>query len=220
MNETVSRVARVHTRRVEAAWRGFDLLLALVALAAFAPLMAGIALALAWEGGGPIVSRSVRVGRGGRPFRMWRFATRRPARDGRPAADPAARPGGETGGPEDAPRRDVALTRVGRSLRASTLEGLPQLLNVITGQMSLVGPKPLRPAEVAASGTASADRWSVKPGMTGLWRLSRHGKSDAAEQADLAVTYAQSKSLRLDARLLLETATIALLGDPSARGAW
>lgn len=148
--------------------RAMDLALAGVALVLLVPLLALIALAIRADSRGAVLFRQERVGRGGRRFAMWKFRTMVLHAERRHSALCAL---------SRDPHwllldRDPRVTRVGRLLRRASLDELPQLVNVLLGHMSLVGPRPLIPAEHARLPAWARRRDEVRPGMTGLWQVS------------------------------------------------
>jgi lipopolysaccharide/colanic/teichoic acid biosynthesis glycosyltransferase len=190
-----------------------DRLLAAVLLLPAVPVLLVAGLLVKLSGPGPVLYRQTRVGRDGVEFAMWKLRTMRVGADGEHA--------GLRGGAvhDDAViklPRDPRVTSLGGLLRRYSVDELPQLVNVLTGSMSLVGPRPLLPDEVVRFGDVARRRLVVKPGMTGLWQVS--GRSDLtwAEQLRLDVHYVENWSLRLDLRILVRTAGAVL----STRGAY
>ncbi|MCW2759330.1 MAG: glycosyl transferase, partial [Nocardioidaceae bacterium] len=144
----------------------------------------------------------VRVGRGGHPFTMVKLRTMHADAEARKAALADA---DEGNGVLFKIRHDPRVTSVGRFLRRSSLDELPQLVNVVLGQMSLVGPRPALPDEVAAYDDHEHRRYAVRPGMTGLWQVS--GRSDLSweESMELDLQYVDNHSMGGDASILLRT---------------
>jgi len=171
-------------------------------------LLAPALLAIAWrirrDSPGPVLFRQVRAGRDGREFRIYKFRTMYVDAEAR-LAD--LRHLNENDGVLFKMRDDPRVTCVGRTLRRFSLDELPQLFNVILGQMSLVGPRPPLPAEVAMYHDDVLRRLAVKPGMTGLWQVS--GRSDLPweEAVRLDLHYVENWSLSLDLVILLRTLT-------------
>lgn len=183
--------------------KGFvDRALAGTALLLSLPLMAVIAIAIKLDSRGPVIFRQVRVGLGGREFDVYKFRTMVVNADALLAelADL-----NETDGLLFKMRRDPRVTRVGRVLRKWSLDELPQLANVLLGQMSLVGPRPPLPSEVARYDGDVARRLLVKPGMTGLWQVS--GRSDLSweDGIRLDLYYVENWSLTADLTILWKT---------------
>ncbi len=177
---------------------------ALLLLILFAPVLLTVALCVRLTSRGPVLFRQVRVGRDGQKFRIFKFRSM--------YVDAEARLGelrhlNEHDGVLFKIRDDPRVTPVGQWLRRFSLDELPQLLNVLSGQMSLVGPRPPLPTEVAAYADDVRRRLAVKPGMTGLWQVS--GRSDLSweEAVRLDLRYVENWSLSLDLVILLRTMT-------------
>jgi exopolysaccharide biosynthesis polyprenyl glycosylphosphotransferase len=181
----------------------FDRILAAVALLVLSPLLLGIALVVRRTSNGPALFLQTRVGKNGKQFKMLKFrsmyvgAERQVSEliDNNEAAD----------GLLFKMRNDPRVTRVGRVLRRRSLDELPQLINVLTGSMSLVGPRPPLPTEVAQYGDEMRRRLLVKPGLTGLWQIS--GRSDLSweESVRLDLHYVENWSLATDVSILVKT---------------
>jgi lipopolysaccharide/colanic/teichoic acid biosynthesis glycosyltransferase len=179
--------------------RAMDLFLSLLALVLLAPLLLATALAVAAEGGRPVLFVQPRVGRGGRIFNMLKF---------RSMVSNATAIGPHYTGTDD-PR----ITRVGRIIRRASLDELPQLLNVLKGDMSLVGPRPDLPVQQAEYAEADwRERCSVRPGITGLAQARLRSQATPQQRLALDLQYARQASLALDLRIL--GWTLARLGGP------
>src|SRR5262249_29588338 len=146
----------------------FDKVFALVTLLVTAPLFAVLALAIKLDDGGAVLFKQIRVGKDGRAFSVYKFRTMVPDAEERKAS--LARENQQQW-PLFKIRRDPRLTTLGIWLRRWSLDELPQLLNVLAGEMSLVGPRPALPEEAAMYGHHVRRRLAVKPGMTGLWQV-------------------------------------------------
>jgi exopolysaccharide biosynthesis polyprenyl glycosylphosphotransferase len=179
----------------------FDRVAALLGLIAIAPVLLIIA-ALIRAGGGPALFRQVRVGRDGREFKIFKFRTMYVDAEARLAELMDLN---EQDGALFKMRNDPRITPVGRWLRRFSLDELPQLINVVLGDMSLVGPRPPLPAEVAVYPADMRRRLVVKPGMTGLWQVS--GRSDLSweESIRLDLRYVENWSLTMDLVILART---------------
>ncbi|HEX7743749.1 MAG TPA: sugar transferase [Micromonosporaceae bacterium] len=190
-----------------------DRTLAFLALALISPLLAGIAIAIKLDSRGPVIFRQVRVGQGGVEFGVYKFRTMVVNADAL-LAGLAGR--NETDGLLFKMREDPRVTRVGRFLRKWSLDELPQLANVLLGDMSLVGPRPPLPSEVARYDGDIARRLLVKPGMTGLWQIS--GRSDLSweDGIRLDLYYVENWSPATDLTILWKTFGAVLNG----RGAY
>jgi lipopolysaccharide/colanic/teichoic acid biosynthesis glycosyltransferase len=163
---------------------------ALVGLFVLGPLLVILA-ALVRRGGGPAIFRQIRAGRHGCPFTLLKFRTMQAGVD----------PYGDSPHGGDDPR----LTRVGRWLRETSLDELPQVLNVLRGEMALVGPRPLYVQQMAEWTTRQRGRLLVKPGLTGLAQIHGRGRLMIEEKLDLDVQYVQEVSLRTDLAILWQT---------------
>ncbi|MCF2529271.1 sugar transferase [Yinghuangia sp. KLBMP8922] len=185
--------------------------LSLLILVMFAPFMVVILLLVKFTTPGPVLHRQVRAGRHGAPFCMFKFRT---MHVGAHAARAALADLNEADGHLFKLRDDPRVTRVGRTLRRLSLDELPQLFNVLRGDMSLVGPRPLLMEESDYEGPARK-RLDVAPGMTGLWQVS--GRSDLPwdEMVRLDLHYVANTSVRLDLAILARTVPAVL----TARGA-
>ncbi|MFD9113683.1 sugar transferase [Streptomyces bottropensis] len=183
---------------------------ATILLLLFAPLMALVALFVLVDSRGGAVYRQRRVGKDGREFTILKFRTMVAGAHG---VRDALADRNEGAGPLFKLRRDPRVTRVGAVLRRYSLDELPQLLNVLTGSMSLVGPRPPLPEESAAYGPDIRRRLLVKPGLTGLWQIS--GRSDLSweEAVRLDLRYVEDWSLALDSVILWKTLRAVIHGQ-------
>ncbi|MGA5122229.1 sugar transferase [Streptomyces pseudogriseolus] len=187
-----------------------DRLGALILLLVLAPLMLLVALLVATDSRGGVFYRQRRVGKDGREFTILKFRTMIPDADRVRAALAGLNEGA---GPLFKMRRDPRVTRIGAVLRRYSLDELPQLFNVLTGSMSLVGPRPPLPEECAAYGPDIRRRLKVKPGLTGLWQIS--GRSDLSweEAVRLDLRYVEDWSLALDTVILWKTLRAVVQGQ-------
>ena len=188
----------------------FDKTVAAAALLILAPLMVGIALVIRRSDPGPALFRQTRVGKNARPFTLCKFRTM--------AADaeeqrPSLAPRNDGHGPLFKIRDDPRVTRPGAWLRRWSLDELPQLLNVLAGDMSLVGPRPPLPDEAACYGDYVRRRLAVKPGMTGLWQVSGRADLPWEEAVRLDVRYVENWSLMLDLQILWKTLSAVIRGS-------
>ena len=199
----------------EGAKRVFDVVLAGFLLVLLAPLLALIALLVRRDSPGPAVFRQRRVGRNGATFELWKFRTMRVDAEALLADLQALEPNVHAPGLFKLPD-DPRVTRLGRRLRRTSLDELPQLWNVLKGEMSLVGPRPALPQEVAEFDDFTLRRLRTKPGITGLWQTS--GRSDAsfATYSRMDAFYADNWTALGDLKILLRTVPAVL----SARGAY
>ncbi|UCC54874.1 MAG: sugar transferase [Anaerolineaceae bacterium] len=193
--------------------RTMDLLFVIILGIPAALLTAVIAVAIKLDSPGPVIYSGVRVGRDGRLFDMFKFRSMVLGAD---MQKDALREWNEADGPIFKIKEDPRLTRVGRWLRRSSLDELPQLYNVLLGQMSVVGPRPPLPEEVAEYKPWQRQRLSVIGGITGLWQVSGRSNLTFDELCLLDIYYIENWSLSLDFRILLQTIPHALFG----RGAY
>jgi exopolysaccharide biosynthesis polyprenyl glycosylphosphotransferase len=193
--------------------RTFDLFGAGLLLLLFAPALALIALAIRLTSRGPILYRSMRPGIGGKPFSCLKFRT---MVHGAEDLQDELEPHNELGGALFKIRRDPRITAVGRFLRRWSLDELPQLFNVLRGQMSLVGPRPLPQRDYDRLADWHRKRYLVLPGMTGLWQVSGRSELDFDELVRLDFLYLERWSVFLDLSILLKTVPAVF----RAHGAW
>jgi lipopolysaccharide/colanic/teichoic acid biosynthesis glycosyltransferase len=194
--------------------RALDLLISIPGLILLCPLLLALALWVKLDSRGPVLYRGQRVGQDGSPFLMYKFRT--------------MVLGAERRGPAVTYRDDPRITRAGRFLRRTKLDELPQLLNVLKGEMSLVGPRPEDPAYVALYTPEQRRVLSVKPGITGPTQLEYRDEASMLqgesvdeeyvtrlmpEKLKLDLEYVRNRSLALDLRILCRTATTLLAGE-------
>jgi exopolysaccharide biosynthesis polyprenyl glycosylphosphotransferase len=182
--------------------RGFDICGAMAALLLFGPLMLVLAVAIRWDTPGPVFFRQVRVGRDGRRFRMVKFRT---MVDGADALRGQLASLNEASGGLFKIRHDPRITRVGRLLRRASLDELPQLLNVLRGEMSLVGPRPLVVSEDERITGFGRHRLMLTPGMTGHWQIAGSARVPLPEMMKIDYLYVATWSLWADIKILLNT---------------
>jgi lipopolysaccharide/colanic/teichoic acid biosynthesis glycosyltransferase len=186
--------------------RTLDVILSALGLVLTAPLLAVIALAIRLDSRGPVLFHQERVTTGGRIFRMHKFRTMRTGAD---AALDTTRPFFKL-------EADPRLTRVGGFLRRFSLDELPQLWNVITGDMSIVGPRPLPADQVAANADLLSPRHEVPPGLTGWWQINSRSAVTPEEALRLDLFYIENWSVAYDLFILIKTVPVLL----SRRGAY
>jgi exopolysaccharide biosynthesis polyprenyl glycosylphosphotransferase len=194
------------TRSAHARKRACDLVGSLAMLVAVAPLLAAIALAIRLEGPGPILFRQTRVGRGGRRFSMYKFRSMVPDAEAR---KDQLRALNETEGLFKI-AEDPRITRVGRFLRRTSLDEMPQLINVLRGEMSLVGPRPLVVDEDAKVNGLDRARLHLTPGMTGPWQVLGSTRVPLQEMVGIDYLYVANWSLWNDVKVLLRTIPFVL----------
>lgn len=196
--------------------RGFDIFGALMLVIVFSPVIIGVSIALAISRG-PVVFCQTRVGRGGRQFKVFKFRTMVPDAPQVLAklmeSDPAIREEWEK---HFKLKSDPRVTPIGRLLRKTSLDELPQLWNVLKGDMGLIGPRPVEPFEMVKYGRYARFYYCQKPGLTGLWQVS--GRSDTSYSRRIALDYyyVKNRSLSLDINILVRTVGVVLF----SRGAY
>ncbi|MDP3046336.1 MAG: sugar transferase [Chloroflexota bacterium] len=193
--------------------RGIDILVSLVALIGLSPVLIVTALAIVVDSPGPVIFPQVRVGQGGRTFTLYKF---RSMRTGADEEKDRLRQVTETNGVTFKLKVDPRRTRVGRLIRRTSLDELPQFYNVLRGEMSLVGPRPAIPSEVEHYEDWHRKRMLVKPGLTGLWQVMGRSELPFEEMVMLDVFYIENWSLPMDLKILLRTVPSVLSG----RGAY
>jgi lipopolysaccharide/colanic/teichoic acid biosynthesis glycosyltransferase len=193
--------------------RTFDMVGATLLIVALAPFMTLAALAIKITSRGPLLYRSMRPGIGGRPFACLKFRT---MVHGAEHLQERLEEHNEVGGALFKIREDPRVTRVGRLLRRWSLDELPQLFNVIRGQMSLVGPRPLPQRDYDRLDDWHRKRYLVLPGMTGLWQVSGRSELDFDELVRLDFLYLERWSVFLDLTIMLKTIPAVF----RTRGAW
>lgn len=190
--------------------RAFDILVSLICLLVLSPLLVLIGLAVWIEDGGAVFYAQTRVGRYGRHFKMYKIRSMCPDADQR-LKDLLAKnqlKEGVTFKLKDDPR----MTRVGKWLRKYSFDELPQLYNVLRGDMSLVGPRPPVPREVAMYRPADRRRLAAKPGITCIWQISGRSEIDFSGQVGLDVGYIESQTFWSDLKILIRTVPAVLSG--------
>ena len=196
-----------HPRWQVAAKRGMDVFGAVIGLLVTAPLLILAGIAIHVEDGGPILYRQVRIGLNGRPFQVYKLRTMAPDSD--QGADLEAI-NERTDGPLFKAAHDPRVTRIGAVVRALSIDELPQLFNVLIGSMSLVGPRPAMPHEVARFDSELLRRHDVKPGITGLWQLEARDNPSFHAYRRLDLLYVDNWSIGLDLYILVATAPMIL----------
>lgn len=190
--------------------RAFDVSLTLLGLAAIWPVFLFVALAVRLSSSGPVFFRQTRVGLNGEPFGMLKFRSMYADAEDRRAALEAE---SERDGVCFKLRNDPRVTPLGRLLRRSSLDELPQLLNVLFGDMSLVGPRPALPQEVALYPPAALERLKALPGITGVWQISGRADVSFEDMITMDVSYVRAPSVRRDIHILKRTFSAVASGD-------
>jgi len=190
--------------------RAMDVMISLVGLAVLIPLLILIAVAIKLDSRGPVIFRQIRVGKGERLFAMYKF---RSMREGAEEEQEELMDQNEASGPLFKIKNDPRVTKVGRFLRRSSLDELPQFVNVLMGHMSLVGPRPAPPGEVQRYQPWHKRRLEVSPGLTGLWQVSGRSQLTFDEMVLLDLYYIENWSPGLDFQIMLRTVPQFLFGN-------
>lgn len=211
--------AHVLLQRLRAQWlvhgtaglkRALDITVGITLLLLLAPVFALIALAVWIEDGGPVFFAQTRVGLYGRHFKMYKI--RSMCLDAEQRLKDLLAQNHHKEGVTFKLKEDPRITRVGKWLRKFSFDELPQLYNVLKGDMSLVGPRPPLPREVAKYGPADRRRLATKPGITCIWQISGRSEIDFSGQVRLDVDYIERQSFGLDMRILLRTVPAVFSG--------
>ncbi|HET9624039.1 MAG TPA: exopolysaccharide biosynthesis polyprenyl glycosylphosphotransferase [Kofleriaceae bacterium] len=203
--------APLHPRWARGVKRGLDILGSAILLVALAPILLLIAIGVRATSAGPAIFAHTRCGAGGQPFRFYKFRSM--------VCDAEARQRdllhlNEIEGAAFKIARDPRITRFGRFLRKYSLDELPQLWNVLIGDMSLVGPRPPTPGEAQTYTQRQARRLAVTPGLTGLWQVSGRSKITSFDQwVELDLQYIDRWSLWLDVQILMRTLPVVLRAE-------
>ena len=199
-NHTVSDLSKAGASpRAGIGRRIFDIVVAFTAIFLVGPLLCFVALAIRLESRGPILFRSRRIGRWGHDIFLLKFRTMymnaesSEIREYKIDADPR-------------------ITRVGRFLRKTSLDELPQLLNVLTGDLSFIGPRAALPAEYQLYVGAASERFSVRPGLTGLWQVSGYPRQDFNSMIELDRMYVEHRNIWMDCKILWLTIVMTTTG--------
>lgn len=200
-----SRPASHGGRAEEALRRALDVVVAASGLAVASPLLAAATLAIKIESEGPVIYRQRRIGKDGAPFDLLKLRT---------MVDGAERIGAGLAIDEN----DSRITRVGALLRRTSLDELPNLVNVLRGEMSVVGPRPTIPVQVAQYTERQRRRLEVKPGITGWAQVNGRASLPWPQRIELDIDYVERRSLPLDLKILTRTFGLVLKGDGLYRG--
>jgi len=197
--------------------RILDVIVAALLLILALPLGAAIALAILVENRGPVFFAHTRIGKGKRRFRLWKFRSMVVDADAMLKRHLRAHPDDLAEWREmHKLQNDPRVTRVGRWLRRSRLDELPQLISVLRGEMSMVGPRPIVEEEIAKYGPVFPLYVQVLPGLTGLWQISPHTHTSYRERTELDMKYMRERTLWMDLLVLLKTVRVVIFG----RGAY
>lgn len=212
----LAHAAKTAVGRVTAAdiqRRFLDITLSATALLVLSPVLGLTALAIKLDSRGPVLFRQVRVGQDGKTFTMLKFRSMSSDAEARRAALLNT---SDRVGVCFKSKNDPRVTRVGRFIRRFSIDELPQILNVLRGEMALVGPRPALPSEVAAYPRRAMGRLAVKPGITGVWQVSGRANIGFEQMVEMDISYASSRTLSVDISLIFKTFGAVLSG----RGAY
>ena len=192
--------------------RSLDFIASLVGLILLSPLLAVVAILIKLESQGPIIFSQKRIGLNGKEFKMYKF---RSMVQNAEELKEKLRKQNEMSGPMFKMKNDPRVTKVGRFIRKTSIDELPQLINVLKGDMSLVGPRPSLPKEVKEFETWMIRRLDVKPGLTCYWQVSGRNNIDFEDWMKLDIKYVEERNFLLDLKLIFKTAFV-LFGDKNA----
>jgi Sugar transferases involved in lipopolysaccharide synthesis len=187
--------------------RGFDILASGVALVLLSPLFGVLTVKIKKEDGGPAFYSQTRIGKNGKPFKMWKFRSMIVNAD---KMVKQLEEQNEIDGAMFKIKDDPRVTKIGHVIRKYSLDELPQLWNVLKGDMSLVGPRPPLPMEVADYTPYDKLRLTVIPGCTGLWQVTKRNDADFDEMVELDLEYINNSSLWFDFKILLKTVGVVV----------
>lgn len=182
--------------------RIFDIIASVIGLIILSPVFLIVAIAIKLDDGGPVFYDQIRVGRNGKKFKMFKFRSMRVN-----AEDEIEKlqKHSEVDGAMFKMRNDPRVTRVGRFIRKTSIDEFPQLINVLIGQMSIVGPRPPLPREVKNYTEYDKQRLYVKPGCTGLWQVTARNSVGFQEMVNIDLDYIQNRSIWLDLKIIFKT---------------
>lgn len=192
--------------------RFIDILLSLFGLIIVSPIMLIVAILIKLESTGPVIFSQKRVGLNGKEFNMLKF--RSMVQNAEELKEKLQKQN-EMSGPMFKMKEDPRVTKVGKFIRKTSIDELPQLINVLKGEMSLVGPRPSLPKEVAKFEPWMLERLNVKPGLTCYWQVSGRNNIDFEDWMKLDIKYVKDRNLVLDIKLIFKTFFV-LFGDKNA----
>lgn len=185
--------------------RSFDIIASVIGLIALSPIFLAVTIAIKWDDGGPVFYDQVRVGKNGRKFKMYKFRSMRVNAENEMEK---LQEHSEVDGAMFKMKNDPRVTRVGKFIRKTSIDEFPQLLNVLLGQMSIVGPRPPLPREVADYTQYDKQRLYVKPGCTGLWQVTARNSVGFQEMVNIDLDYIQRRSIWLDLKIIFKTVKV------------
>lgn len=212
-NEEEEIVVKIPTRKYYFIKRTMDIICSLGALIVFSPILLILGILIKIESKGPVFFKQERLGRRCQPFNMYKL--RSMVADAEELKKKLAEHN-EMDGPMFKMKDDPRVTKIGKFIRTTSLDELPQLINVLKGEMTLVGPRPSLPNEVRQFLPWMMDRFRVKPGLTCFWQVSGRNDIDFENWMKLDVKYVRERSIWLDIKLIYKTIFV-LFGDKHAR---
>ena len=181
--------------------RSFDIIASAIGLVALSPVFLAVAIAIKCDDGGPVFYDQIRIGKNGKKFKMYKFRSMEVnAEDEMEKLQEHS----EVDGAMFKMKNDPRVTRVGKFIRKTSIDEFPQLLNVLLGQMSIVGPRPPLPREVADYTQYDKQRLYVKPGCTGLWQVTARNSVGFQEMVNIDLDYIQRRSIWLDLKIIFK----------------
>jgi lipopolysaccharide/colanic/teichoic acid biosynthesis glycosyltransferase len=192
--------------------RAIDVFGALFGLVILSPILIAVGIAIKFDSKGPIFYSQVRVGKDGKCFKMYKF--RSMVTNAEELLD-KIKDKNEMDGPMFKIKKDPRITNIGKFIRRTSIDELPQLMNILNGDMSLVGPRPSLPNEVAEFEPWMIERLSVKPGLTCFWQVSGRNNIGFKEWMEMDIKYVRERNTLTDLKLILKTAML-MLGDKNA----
>ncbi|MGJ0841783.1 sugar transferase [Clostridium tertium] len=210
--QEIIEIARRESILYKTTKRALDIIGSLLGLVILSPLLLIVAILIKLESRGPIVFSQKRIGLNGKEFQMYKF--RSMVENAEELKEKLAKQN-EMSGPMFKMKADPRVTKVGKFIRKTSIDELPQLLNILKGEMSLVGPRPSLPREVEKFETWMLKRLIVKPGLTCYWQVSGRNNIDFYDWMKLDIKYVNERSFWLDIKLIFKTAFV-LFGDKNA----
>ncbi len=193
--------------------RIIDILMSVLSLIVLSPVFIIIAIAIKLDSSGPIVYSQTRVGKNGKHFKMFKF---RSMIINAEEMLTELKPMNEMDGPMFKIKEDPRITRIGRFIRRTSIDELPQLINILRGEMSIVGPRPSLPSEVKEFESWMMERFVVKPGLTCFWQVSGRNNIPFHKWMELDIKYVKERNLWLDVKLVFKTIKVVIKGDDAS----
>lgn len=193
--------------------RIIDILLSVLAIIVLSPIFLIVAIAIKLDSSGPVVYSQTRVGKNEKHFKMFKFRSMVIN-----AEDMLKdlKPMNEMDGPMFKIKEDPRITKIGRFIRKTSIDELPQLINILRGEMSIVGPRPSLPSEVEEFEPWMMERFVVKPGLTCFWQVSGRNNIPFRKWMELDIKYVKERNLWLDMKLVLKTVKVVFNGDDAS----